>query len=867
MTDEALALPDQTEEDDSLEEQADGSVLVKDNTKNKQKLGTGRSEHFTNLVEVLDEDELRSIATSLIDLIDKDKETQSKRDKLYQSGLQETGLDGAAPGGADFPGASRATHPLILEAAIDSAAQLYKELCPADGSCRTKIVGDKPDDKTLDRAERIKTFINWQMTDEVQEYEEELDQCLSQVPLAGSQFMKFWWDLELDRWTCEYIPQDKFWLPFSEQSFYSAKRKTHGFNLDQDEYDRRVESEMYADLPYAAPSSPDMTRAEKEIAKIQGEEPNTTELDQDLELYESYVWLMVESDDETEGKLAPYIVTIRKQDDTIINFRRNWEEEDESRQAMDWVFEFPYIRWRGSLTLGLMSVIGGLNKAATGALRALLDSAFVNNSPSLIKMKGARFTGQTQQVSPVGINEVEASPGTKDIRQLLMAFPYNPPSAVLFELLGFLVTAGKGTVSTAEEKIADASNQMPMGTALALIEQGGKVFSSIHKRNHKAMKRVLAAIYRLNRMYLTKEKVIKELGELTVKPEDFLGPCPIVPVSDPNIYSDAQRFAQMNVVKQLAVASPQLYNQRNVEEDLLHLAKVRDPDRYLVPDKQPKDLNPVAENMQMALGQMPTVFPLQNHLAHIQSHCQFYQDPAFGQNPAILPQFVGSFVNHLREHIVQVYAKMVYDAASAAAGEPVEKLMNDTPDNRSATDELLATVGVHVEKQAVKVLEKVLPLLTKAVQQAEQFKMPAPMDPTAVSAEAVKVEAQRAQNEQQNNVVSLQQKREKDQQDAALKANKQQTDAAEAEAKRQSEERKLAMQQSEETKRQELRATVDQTIAENQQRVEREKIAANVQNNQADNETALNIAAARAIEGHVGGLENGNSVTNPESRP
>lgn len=859
---ELFPLPEQ-DLDDGVEEQEDGSAIVK--TKDgEEQLGAGTSEHFDNLAEGgLDESELSAIAVSLVDLIEKDGEAQSKRDKLYQQGLKETGLDGAAPGGADFPGASRATHPLILEAAIDSAAQIYKELHPADGPCRTKIVGDQADEKLLERGDRIKTFMNWQLTDEMEEYEEELDQCLSQVPLAGSQFMKGWWDTELDRPATEYIPQDKMWLPFSEQSFYSAKRKTHVMDIDQDEYDRRVAAGMYIDAPYSSPSEPDQTLAAKEIAKIQGESSQSDSDDQPLRLYECYVWLKVEGDDATGGDLAPYIVTIREQDHRIINFRRNWEEHDESRKAMDWIIEYPYIRWRGSLTLGLMSIIGGLNKAATGALRALLDSALVNNAPSLVKMKGARFTGQTQIVQPVGINEVEASPGIKDIRQLLMAFPYNPPSPVLFELLGFLVTAGKGTVSTAEEKIADASNSMPVGTTLALIEQGGKVFSSIHKRLHKAQKRFLKMLYRLNRMYLTKEKVIAELGELTVKPEDFLGPCPIIPVSDPNIFSDAQRFAQINAVIQMAVTAPDMFNRRNVYEDAVALLKLRDPDRYLIPDKQPKDLNPVAENMAMAMGSPATAFPLQNHLAHIQSHMTFYQDPAFGQNPLILPGFIGNFIEHMKQHIVQLYAKMVYDAASAAAGQPIEKLMDNTPDNRDATDQLLATVGIKVEEQAAQVLAKVLPLLQQAMQQAQQFKPPAPMDPTAVQAQAVQVEAQRVQNEaannqqkNQSNVIQLQQKQQQAQEQMQM-------NAAEAERKRQADLQKTQMAQDAETKRQEMRNMFDAQVAANEQRIEQERIASEEARNQQDNETAIQIAAARAVQGHVGGETSGKSITNP----
>lgn len=863
-------------DDDETIEHEDGSAtyISKEEKANQDKrLGSGASEWFDNLADRMSDSERNMLTMPLVELIERDKESQQNRDKLYADGLAQTGLTKEAPGGADFPGASRATHPMILEAAIDSAAQIYKELQPADGPCRIKIVGDKPDEKMLDRAERVKTFMNYQFVVEIEEYEEELDQCLSQVPLAGSQFMKFWWDTDLDRPCAEYIPQDKLWLPYTEASFYSAKRKTHSFSLTQVEYDRRVKAEMYLDISYAQPSTEDQTKAEKAVDKIQGETPSSSGDDQNLEFYDCYVWLETDHDD----GIAPYIATIRVQDNELLRLQRNWEEDEERRVAMDWIIEYPYIRWRGSLTLGLMSVIGGLSKAATGALRALLDSAFVNNSPSLMKLKGARFTGQTQQVSPVGVNEIEASPGIKDIRQLLMAFPYNPPSPVLYELLGFLVNAGKGVVTTAEEKIADAGNQMPMGTALALIEQGGKVFSSIHKRLHRAQLRALRLVYRLNRMYLTKERVVEELGELTVRPEDFAGPCPIVPVSDPNIFSDAQRFAQIQAVLMLAQGAPQLYDLREVHEDALRLLKLPDPDRFLVKKPEAKDLNPVAENMAMAMGGGATAFPAQDHLAHLQAHLEFYKDPTFGQNPLILPQMVGAMAAHVGQHITFLYATMIYEAANAAAGEPIEKLMKNDPEHRKEFDKLLAIVAVSVGMKSQDVLKKAMPVIAQLAQQAQQMKPPMPMDPTAVSAKAVEVEQQRVQQDgqlkqaelqskSQDNVVNLKAKQQKDAQDAALKQQSEQQKAANEEAKRQADLEKEQLKQDAENRRMNLRASFDATIAANADRIERERIAAENARNEQDNIVAIQIAAARAVDKDekVGGMTSGKSVTNPE---
>ena len=850
---------DNTEEDEIIEHE-DGSATVLPKTNKTKDIGSGRSEHFANLAETMGESELKAICMDLVELIEKDKTAQEDRDKLYARGLKMTGITEDAPGGADFPGASRATHPLIAECAVDAAASLYKELFPADGPCKIKLVGDTYDDKLLDRSERVKSFMNYQLTDEIAEYEEELDQTISQVPLAGSQFMKWWYDEDLDRPATEYVPQDKMYLPYSEQGFLSARRKTHHFNLPQIEYDRRVENKLYKDVPYSEPSNnTDQSATQKQIDRIQGETMDGSGPDSDLEMYESYVYWDAEGDG-----IAPYIITIRVQDMQCVGIRRNWEESDDRRREMDWLVEYPYIRWRGSLTLGFVQLIGGLSVAATGALRALLDSAFVNNTPSALKLKGARFGGQTQQVNPVGIAELEASPGTRDIRQLVMPFPFNPPSPTLFQLLGFLVEAAQGVVTTAEEKIADASNSMPMGTALALIEQGGKVFSAIHKRMHKAQKKSLKILYRLNRMYLTEKRVIEELGELTVSPEDFAGPCPIIPVSDPNIFSDAQRFAQLQAVIQLSQMFPGKYNVDKINKRALQLLKIPDPDDLLTPEPEPQDLNPVAENMAMGLGKPATAFPMQDHLAHIQSHITFYKDPSFGQNPLIGPTFIGPFVEHMKQHIIMLYAKMCYDAASAAAGQPVDQLITQDTENRNEFDKLMAIVGMHVSQQSAQVLKDVLPLVAQAAQQAQQQKGPAPMDPTAVAAQQVQVEAAKNQADNQTNVIDLQQKKQKMEQDAALQQQQMQVDAADAQRRDQTLMAKEQAAEAAANQRQQTQSEFDAQVAANAERTKQAAIVAANERNAEDNQTAVEIAASRALEGKVGNETSGKGLTNPK---
>lgn len=876
--------PGAPESEDDVEELPDGSALIHGSVSESAQ----DSKHYDNLAATLLSDtECKLIAADLLELIEEDEKAREKRDKQYEDGLKRTGASEPAPGGADFEGANKVTHPLLLEACIDFHASAYKEIQPADGPAKIKIVGDY-DRKMLDRAERVRDYMNWQMTDEIAEYEDTLDETLSQVPLAGSQYMKWWWDGTRKRPRCEFFPADKVWIPFAESSFYETRRLTLVLDLTQGEFDARVRSKMYRDINAVPPQEPKETRAEKAADRIEGVTSTGMNTDKVRRAYEVYVeW-------EFEEKLGPrpYIVTIDETETDLLSVRRNWEEKDEEFRKMDWVIEWPFIRWRGAMSLGLIHVIGGLSIAATGALRALLDSGFINTVPSGIMLKGVgNVNAQSVSVAPGSFAKIDAPPGIDDIRKAAMPFPFNPPSPILFELLGFLTTAGKGVVSTAEEKIADANSQMPVGTTMALIEQGGKVFSAIHKRLHRATHRTLMIVYRLNRMYLTKERVIEELGKLVVRPDDFRGPSPIIPVSDPNIFSEGQRFAQMQGVMQLAITQPGMYDMRKINERWLQLMRVPDGDDLLVKSPEPKETNPVAENMGMALGQAAAAFPLQDHFAHMQAHVLFLQDPSFGQNPLIANTLVPLMAEHLKQHLVMAYARMMYDAGTKALGQPLEKVMNEENEHvRVEFDRLMAVIGQHVAQGSGPAFQKLMPVFQQLAEMQQKLKPPMPMDPSAVAAMDVQRQTQRdqqdAQAKQADNqvkVASLEDKRK----EVALKAQqdqqKAQQTAAEAEAKRQADLKKAGatleqkegdgrrktmaeMRKIDEARR---KAVIDAETKRQAQLSEDRRTAAKIEAdremNAEDNETAIAIAKARAVDKDksVGGMSSGTGVTNP----
>lgn len=864
-----------------VEENEDGSATVREVAEE----GDENSSHYDNLAEDMPSTRRREIASAMMELIEEDKKAREERDKQYADGLKRTGASNPAPGGADFEGASKATHPLLLEACIDFHASAYKEIQPADGPCKTKIVGEY-DAKELDRADRICSYMNWQMTEEIAEYEDVLDETLSQVPLSGSQYMKWWWDKVRHRPRCEFFPSDKVYIPLAESSFYESRRVTLALSLTKGEYAARVRDGMYIDLGvYAAPMEPEETKAEHAARRIEGSSQTGFNIDDVRECFELYI----EWDLEDGDGPAPYIVTIDKDSDEVIGIRRNWEEGDEEKKKMDWVIEWPFIRWRGVMSLGLVHIIGGLSVAATGTLRALLDSGFVNTVPGGVMLKGVgNLNAQSISVSPGSFAKIDAPPGVDDIRKTAMPFPFNPPSPVLFELLGFLTNAGKGVVSTAEERIAEVNSQMPVGTTMAMMEQGGKVFSAVHKRLHRACKRTLGVVYRLNRMYLTKKRVIEDLGKMVVSPEDFQGKNVIIPVSDPNIFCEGQRLAQMQTVMQLAAGQPGAYDMRKVNERWMRLLRVPDGEDLLTKVPEPKDTNPVAENMGMALGQPAAAFPLQDHFAHIQAHVTFLNDPAFGQNPLIAPTLVPLMSEHLKQHLVMAYAKMMYEAGSEAMGQPLESVMKEQDEHvRAEFDKLMAVIGVKVAKESGPAFQQLLPIFQNLAQLQQQYKPPMPMDPSAVAMADVQRQSQKdakdaelkqaeLQQRGQNSVASLQDKREermakmqdsqrKDREKARAAALQEQMKReqqgqdlafkARVEQRKLEESRRKTMMDAE-TKRQEQIAEDRRTQA---------KIAADMDMNEQDNETALAIAKARAADRNdkVGGLKTGSSVTDP----
>jgi hypothetical protein len=803
---------------------------------------------YRNIADEIDQNELDALALELLQKIEYDKDSRKKRDKQYAEGLRRTGLGEDAPGGAGFQGASTVVHPMLTEACVDFSSRAIRELFPAGGPARDYIPGSSTKARVA-KAERKTKYLNWQCTVQMVEFRSELEQLLTQTPLAGVGYMRIVYDAQKKRPVPTFVAVDDVYLPFAASSFYGAERATYVEYITEYEYNRRVDEGIYRDIEVLPPGTPpEVTKAEKANMRIEGKQDEVYNTDGLRTMFEVMSFAELE---EGEG-MSPYRISIDPNGKKVCSVVRNWEQEDDTRQPMFWMSEWPFVPWRGAQGIGLSHMIGSLSGAATGALRALLDTAHINNIPTLLKLRGTNFSGQSLELNVTQVTEVEGAIATDDIRKLMMPVPFNPPSATLFSLLGFCVDAGKGVIQTTFEKFSDnASSNMPVGTTLAMIEQGMQVFSAIHARLHEAMARTLAILHRIDRMYLTDDEVRDETGELMVKRSDFLGPLDVVPVSDPEIFSDIQRFAQMQIVAQRAAMNP-LYDQRKVEMMILEQTRIPDAENLLVPAPAPENMNAVNENLAMTFGRPVAAFPDQDHLAHIQVLLDYMTSPLFGQLPVVAQTYLPAALDHLKEHVAFWYVNHVYDSLSAELRQDLGNIMRfRDPQTRKELDATLAAASSETV-QAAQATFAALPAIIQRAQQVLQSYGPnVPPDPKA------QADMAKAQLMAQSN-------REKIQAQAADTEKKLTADAQRDAQRNQVDMQRDAMKQHQDDQRTRL---IQQQLTlreasqnENENARTQYELAARERMNTADNVTALTIAEAETLSDNKAAVETGTGI-------
>lgn len=819
-------------------DQGDGTSLV---SLNDDLPNISGNEFYDNLADngTISDLDLNALGAKYLNLIDADLESRKDRDKQYADGLKRTGIAEPAPGGANFEGASRATHPVLAEAYIDFAASAIKELFPPNGPVRTKIEG-KPDPAKMDRAQRKADFMNWQLTSEIKGYRSELERLLTQLPAGGTQFMKFYWSEDKGRIEVEFVPIDNFILPYNARNFYDCQRKFHRMEVGQMVVDRKIESKVWRDwsLPPAFGANFNESETSKQNSKIEGRADSGASNDVDRIVYEGCIYEQFEDDD----RPCPYLITIDEQTQNVLALYRNWEEDDEKCQELDWIVDYNFIPWRGAYGIGLPQIIGGLSDASTGALRALLDSALISNSATALKLKGGP-SGNNNSIEITQATEIDAN-GMDDIRKIAMPLPFPGPSPVLFQLLGFVSSEAKGVVGTAEEKIADASNNMPVGTALALIEQGAKVFSAIHARQHDSQRRGLEIIHRLNRDHLPEKVQFGSNPEDYVTRQDFEGIMDVHPVSDPNIFSETQRFAQtqaiIQLVTQLGALGPNLAPTLQATGIQLHALIKHSLEQMKYPyvsDVLPdvptaKPTNPCDENIALATAKPVKAFTGQDHQAHIQVHLDFAQSPFFGLSVAMSPQFMTNCLNHIQDHLLTYYQELMMQDAGVPDG------MSATGnDNTPQVSEALAKSSSTVQQAMQIAFSKIPSLMQQAVQHIAQNAPKPPPDPMVAV----------AQQELQSKHVLAQGQLSLDQQKAASDAQNKMADLKQkmeqAQLEYQMEMHKFAASQHIELQTTDMKARAD------------------MQKSASDNHTAIEIAAMKIASDTATHLRDGGSLS------
>ena len=609
---------------------------------------------YANLAEEMPDRELSRISSDLLSEFDANKASRQEWEDAYTNGLELLGFtydERTQP----FRGASAVTHPLLAEAATQFQAQAFNELLPASGPVRTVVMGKQTPSKNQ-QAQRVRQFMNYYITTVMEEYTPDMDQMLFYLPLAGSTFKKTYYDETLGRAVSKFVPAENLVVPYETADLETCPNITQVVRMSLNDLRKRQIYGTYLDVE-VIPAQKELTSIEGEMDRIEGLEPN--QIDYDCTILEVHADLDLdgyeELDDEGEptGIKVPYIVTISEDNGEVLSIRRNYLETDELKKKIQYFTHFKFLPGFGFYGLGLIHTIGGLSRTATSALRQLIDAGTLSNLPAGFKARGLRIRDDDSPLQPGEFRDVDAPGGA--IRDSLMPLPFKGPDQTLFQLLGFVVEAGQRFATITDLKVGDGNQQAAVGTTLAMMEQGTRVMSAVHKRVHYGMKQEFRILARVMSESLPQSyPYTVPGGDEHIMREDFDDRVAVMPVSNPNVFSQAQRIVLAQTKLQLASQAPEIHNISEVYRDMYEALGVTDIDRIMkaVPAEEPKPIDPAQENINV-LDLLPLhAFEGQNHQAHIQAHLVFGASPMVGNMPpmALILQ------KHVMEH-VQIAAK------------------------------------------------------------------------------------------------------------------------------------------------------------------------------------------------------------------
>ena len=634
------------EDDVKVEQQDDGSVEINFNPNAVNQ--PGGEGHFDNLADLLPDDVLGRLGSELNESYSQYKNSRKDWEDTYTRGLDLLGFKYENPT-QPFQGASGATHPVLAEAVTQFQAQAYKELLPATGPVHTQVMG-KPDRQKEDQSVRVKNFMNYQLMDVMKEYEPEFDQMLFYLPLAGSAFKKVYYDELLGRAVSKFVPADDLVVPYTATSLEDAEAVMHTIKISENDLRKKQVAGFYRDVELK-PGYDDESEVKKKERELEGVKKTQ---DEDIfTLIECHINLDIEGfedmdpeSQEPTGIKLPYIVTVEVASREVLSIRRNYQAADPHKLKIQYFVHFKFLPGLGFYGLGLIHMIGGLSRTATTAIRLLLDAGTLSNLPAGFKQRGIRVRDEAQAIQPGEFRDVDAPGG--NIRDAFMPLPFKEPSQTLLQLMGVVVSAGQRFAAIADMQVGDGNQQAAVGTTIALLERGSRVMSAIHKRLYVAMKQEFGLLAAVFKTYLPQEYPYDVVGaNRNIKVADFDDKVDILPIADPNIFSQTQRITMAQTELQLAQANPQMHNMYEAFHDMYSAIGVKDIDKILPPPQPPSPMDPAVENI-LAMSNKPfQAFKGQDHQAHITTHLNFMSTNLARNNPVVL----GALEKNIFEHI------------------------------------------------------------------------------------------------------------------------------------------------------------------------------------------------------------------------
>ncbi|NND23825.1 MAG: hypothetical protein HKN86_03945, partial [Acidimicrobiia bacterium] len=636
----------QSPDDVEVTENEDGSVDI--NLDPAAASPEGGDEHYANLADFLPDDVLGRLASNLTNKYQEYVSSRKDWEKTYTQGLDLLGFkydNRTEP----FSGASGATHPVLAEAVTQFQALAYKELLPADGPVRTQIIGLQTPEK-VQQASRVKDFMNYQIMDQMKEYEPEFDSMLFHLPLSGSTFKKVYYDEMEQRAVSKFVPADDLIVPYTATSLDDAEAIIHRVKISENELRKQQVAGFYRDIDIGKPGDKE-SGIDKKERELEG--MSKTANDDVFTLLECHVDLDIEGFEDTDqetgepsGIKIPYIVTIEESSGQILSVKRNYEIGDPNKNKVNYFVHFKFLPGLGFYGFGLIHMIGGLSRTATSALRQLLDAGTLSNLPAGFKMRGIRIRDDAQSIQPGEFRDVDAPGG--NLRDSFMMLPFKEPSQTLLSLMGVVVQAGQRFASIADMQVGDGNQQAAVGTTVALLERGSRTMSAIHKRIYSALKNEFRLMARVFKLYLPQEYPYDVVGgQKMIKQSDFDDRVDILPVADPNIFSQTQRISLAQTELQLATSNPQMHNMYQAYRNMYEALGVKNIDSILVRPMQPTPKDPALEHIDALGGKQFQAFPGQDHRAHITAHLNFMATNIARNNPTVMASLEKNIFEHI----------------------------------------------------------------------------------------------------------------------------------------------------------------------------------------------------------------------------